>query len=78
MPHWWGPLLAFLAEQPAETTSVTLTVTEVAALGGEAMPAAGFTPRLLVGSWADVDGSALGSDQLAGGAYPWPAADLHL
>ncbi len=35
MPHWYEPILTFLAAQPAATGSVTLPFAEVAALAGE-------------------------------------------
>ena len=37
-PHWSAPLLAFLAEQPPETASVTLTFAEVEVLVGGELP----------------------------------------
>ncbi len=36
--QWFDPLLAFLAEQPPETTSVVLTFAQVAALVGGELP----------------------------------------
>ncbi len=41
MAHWSDPLLRLLAEQPAETTSVTLTYAELAALAGGPLPPSG-------------------------------------
>ncbi len=38
MPHWSDPLLALLAHQPAETTSVALTLDELAVLAGGSLP----------------------------------------
>ncbi len=38
MPHWSDPLLTLLAEQPPETTTLTLTLDEVAALVGASLP----------------------------------------
>ena len=37
--RWFDPLLAFLAEQPPETTSVTRTLAELEALAGRPLPA---------------------------------------
>ncbi len=45
--QWFDPLLAFLAEQPPETTSVTLTVPAIAAIVGGDVPRAG----LIRGYW---------------------------
>ena len=38
MPHWSDPLLALLAEQPQDTTTLVLTLDEVAALVGAPLP----------------------------------------
>ena len=38
MLHWYEPLLAFLAEQPPETTCVTLTLNELEVLAGQSLP----------------------------------------
>ncbi len=43
MPHWYDPLLSFLAEQPAETTSVMLTVAELTTLVEGRLPANAMT-----------------------------------
>ena len=43
MPHWYDPLLVFLADQPPETVSVTLTLDEVAVLVGAPFPRGAFT-----------------------------------
>ena len=43
MSHWDAPLLAFLADQPPETTVVALTVAEVETLVGGRMPVSGLT-----------------------------------
>ncbi len=38
MPHWSDPLLALLAEQPPDTTTLTLSLAEVTALVGTSLP----------------------------------------
>ena len=38
MPHWCDPLVTFLAEQPPETASVTLTYAELEAVAGGSLP----------------------------------------
>ncbi len=40
---WYTSLLAFLREQPAERTTVTLTLAELATLAGQPMPAGALT-----------------------------------
>ena len=62
--RWYEPLLAFLAEQPPETTSVTLAFAQVEALVGGELPVIARTryywwgqisgtmgPRLAVIGW---------------------------
>ena len=64
MSHWSDPLVALLAAQPPETTSVTLTYTEVAALATGTLPVGaaarsywwnsatgGMATRLRVSGW---------------------------
>ena len=41
--RWYEPLLTFLAEQPPEMASVTLTVAELATLVGNRLPATAVT-----------------------------------
>ena len=40
MPHWSDPLLGLLDKQPSDTTTLTLTLDEVAALVGAPLPRA--------------------------------------
>ena len=41
--RWYEPLLAFLAEQPLETGSVTLARAELEALAARSLPASALT-----------------------------------
>ena len=42
MPHWYDPLFDLLAAQSAETTSVTISFAEVAALADVPIPDAAY------------------------------------
>ena len=43
MPHWSDPLVAFLATQPPDSSTVTLTLAELAELAAGPLPAGAAT-----------------------------------
>ena len=62
MPHWYDPLLTFLAAQPAETASVTLTLAEVETLVNREVPPIALTR----GYWWDHGPRSMGEHLAAG------------
>ena len=69
MPHWSEPLVVLLAEQPADTTSVTLTIAELMMLAGGRLPAMAETRSYW---WTPKSGSMV--NRLA--AIGWRAAHV--
>ena len=68
--RWYDPLLTFLAEQPAETTSITLTFAEVAACVGAPLSAFAATRTF----WCDRKPRSVGAGLAV---FGWRVAHVH-